>query len=90
MAIECYEDSCPKHASHNCKDAEECEGPICFESECIKNIPYSALSVEDKKIKLLVVTGHELLEPGNQYCKHCGDPMFIEEMSSSACRGEAA
>lgn len=37
MAIECYKDSCPKHASHNCTNAENCEGPICFEEECIES-----------------------------------------------------
>ena len=34
MAIECYKDKCEFHASHGCKDAEECEGPVCFEDEC--------------------------------------------------------
>ena len=37
MAIECYHDDCPCHASHNCKDAEECEGPYCYEETCIIN-----------------------------------------------------
>jgi hypothetical protein len=36
MAIECYYDTCPCHASHNCID-DEGEGPFCFEEECIIN-----------------------------------------------------
>lgn len=45
MAIECYDDSCPKHASYKCTDPENCEGPFCFEEKCIKS-PCPCLNVE--------------------------------------------
>lgn len=28
---------------------------------------------------------HEPLEPDNQYCKHCGTPMFVKEATSKPC-----
>lgn len=34
MSIECYKDSCIKHASHGVTDPDECEGPVCFEEKC--------------------------------------------------------
>ncbi len=32
-------------------------------------------------------TGHELLKPANQYCKNCGEAMFVKEQSEKPCRG---
>lgn len=34
MAIECYKTECEFHASHNCTDIEDCEGPYCDQDEC--------------------------------------------------------
>jgi hypothetical protein len=43
-------------------------------------------AIEAAKIKLERETGHVLLEPKNQYCKYCGDAMFVKELSSKKCR----
>ena len=42
-----------------------------------------------KKSLLTKLTGHELLEPGNQFCKRCNMPMFVGLYSTSKCVGEA-
>lgn len=39
-----------------------------------------------KKARLKERTGHELLEPANQYCKHCGEAMFTNA-AFSKCKG---
>jgi hypothetical protein len=35
MAIECYNTLCPRHSIHRFSDNEECDGPFCYENECI-------------------------------------------------------
>lgn len=42
MAIECYDDKCPHHASYGCTNPDDCDGPVCYEEECIK-----AYEIED-------------------------------------------
>lgn len=41
--------------------------------------------ITDTKNKLLLETGHEPLEPENQYCKHCEAPLFVKEHSRLPC-----
>lgn len=39
----------------------------------------------EKEENLRRTTGHELLKPANQYCKHCGNAMFVKELSRKKC-----
>lgn len=41
--------------------------------------------MDEIKQRLKNNTGHELLPPANQYCKHCGNPMFVKEQSRKDC-----
>lgn len=39
-----------------------------------------------KKKELTERTGHVLLEPANQLCKLCGEPMFVRKCSEKPCK----
>ncbi len=51
----------------------------------MSNNIYEGKTLTEKKQLLTKLTGHVLLEPENQYCEHCHEPMFVPECSDAVC-----
>lgn len=52
-----------------------------------KEVTERLVKIQQSKEDLYKATGHEYLEPANQYCKHCHKALFISTIAKQQCRG---